>query len=671
MAVPVCDFDASRLPSFMYLLLGQALATLRLNTWVSHRLSYTADHLDSGYQPSLGTLPTTSTQCNRDISIMTPHSIGSSPQGGELSASSISRQAKRAACDRCRGQKLRCVREDQDRTSSSGKCIRCTTADATCSFSASKRAGRPPTSGATSNLERRGIGNISPGRSGSTSVMANKIRQTGFDERRQDDRFRCRLGENGDEIPLEGTLAGRERGVEMGHATIAGEHIAGSSNPSSMHESSNISNVEPLLFSAAYLATSNANLPWADEGITTFYDGGDPTDLEPFESEYSWPFPQTQTGTQDMEIQIPDPSPTREDRQAQDTGVDENNAILSHIRRSNLEMGLSPRLATGHTMESGSADSFESVRIHELHEKAQDREMEAPTNLGIFTPKSASLKDFVEMGDIPFDNSFSADEAQHRCMRELSDLGMDLYSQLIANGDTFGSPGLQNRFVGTVVNSSAKFLALLTSFYPLTRSTMKKSVFGASDGGGSPSEASEFGDFTMDERGQGHPWNRSVATSACQDDSKPVPADMTTILGLLTCYIRIIHLHNILYSRIYDHLTASLRKGASVPPVFPGLQVGGMPLDEFGNFQVKLLLQISTHVLGEVEMALGLPDGYRISKKSGQSLGILETSVSVQFIEMTMRENGRTGLGIGTDRVMSIKNNLACLKRLLNGSINI
>ena len=501
--------------------------------------------------------------------------------------------------------------------------------------------------------------------------MANKSRQTGFDERRQHDRFKCRLGENGDEIPLEGTMAGREEGVGMGRATVAGEHLARSSNPSSMCESSNISNVEPLLFSAAYLATSNANLPWADEGITAFYDGGDPSDLEPFGPEYTWPFPQTQTRTQDMENRIPDPSPTRKDRQAQDTGINENNTMLSHIRRSNLERALSPCLATGRTMDSGSADSFESFSIQELHGKAQDTEMEAPTNLGIFTPKSASLKDFVDKGELPFDNSFSVDEAQHRRMQELSDLGMNLYSQLNANGDTFGSPGLQSHFVGTVINSSATFLALLTSFYPLTQSTMKRSVFGTSDGRGSPSEASEFGDFTTDGRGQSHPWNRSVASSACQDDSKPVPADMTTIFALLTCYIRIIHLHSILYSRIYDHLTASPRKGASVPPVFPGLQVGGMPLDDFGNFQVKLLLQISTHILGEIEMTLGLPDGYRISKKSCQSLGILETSVSLQFIEMTMRENGRTGLGIETDRVKSIKDSLASLKRLLKGTINI
>ena len=49
-------------------------------------------------------------------------------------------QKIRAACDRCRKQKLRCHRKHH---SSNSKCERCTSAGTTCSFSASRRAGRP------------------------------------------------------------------------------------------------------------------------------------------------------------------------------------------------------------------------------------------------------------------------------------------------------------------------------------------------------------------------------------------------------------------------------------------------------------------------------------------------------------------------------------------------
>lgn len=81
-------------------------------------------------------------------------------------------------------------------------------------------------------------------------------------------------------------------------------------------------------------------------------------------------------------------------------------------------------------------------------------------------------------------------------------------------------------------------------------------------------------------------------------------------------------------------------------PLIPGMQIGGVLLDNFGKFQIKFLLQVSTHVLGEIKMVLGLPDGHCISKKDQQSQGILEGSVSTQFIEMTTSERGKTGVGM-------------------------
>jgi len=66
-------------------------------------------------------------------------------------------QGKRAACDRCRGQKLRCLREAPGGIST-GKCVRCNTAGAVCSFSVSKRAGRPPASATANSAERKARG---------------------------------------------------------------------------------------------------------------------------------------------------------------------------------------------------------------------------------------------------------------------------------------------------------------------------------------------------------------------------------------------------------------------------------------------------------------------------------------------------------------------------------
>ena len=123
-----------------------------------------------------------------------------------------------------------------------------------------------------------------------------------------------------------------------------------------------------------------------------------------------------------------------------------------------------------------------------------------------------------------------------------------------------------------------------------------------------------------------------------------------------------------------------------------------------------MILQISTHALGEIEIALGLPDGFRISRKTPGVTGVLETSVSVHFIETMMREiettmrkaGGERGYGtnnndndgsdnnenengnnwrrgpangasalVGNHTISSIRENLVKLRRLLRGTIDI
>ena len=345
----------------------------------------------------------------------------------------------------------------------------------------------------------------------------------------------------------------------------------------------------------------------------------------------------------------------------------------------------------------------------------------------------------------------SGNEAQHRRMQEISELTMSLYSLITtvdqrqnSHSATKTTPlplanDLQDPFVGSVLKYSMAFLRILRSFHPsaapslLTRPLTQCSALGSSDSDGSASDlASVFSDFTRtcsahkkrSRQDSSLRTHHSVASRSAFSNSnsngngshsRPVSADVTTVFQLLTCYIHIIHLHSILYARILDHLLTSLpsrsynnnrKKFASPqqqqqqqqqqqkpqeqqpPPLFPGMQVDGVSLDDFSVFQIKLMLQINTHVLGEIEMALGLPDGFRISGRTPGTTGVLETSVSVQFIEATMCEiektmlaskgsgngNGRgleLGSGVEKNRVSLMRENLVRLRQLLKGTINI
>jgi len=99
-----------------------------------------------------------------------------------------------------------------------------------------------------------------------------------------------------------------------------------------------------------------------------------------------------------------------------------------------------------------------------------------------------------------------------------------------------------------------------------------------------------------------------------------------------------------------------------IPPVFPGMQIGGVSLDQFGTFQVKLLLQICLHILEDIELALGLPDEYRFGKRKSGGRGVLEASVSAGFVQCLMREEAWKG-----KRVESVRERLGVLHRVLMG----
>ena len=438
---------------------------------------------------------------------------------------------------------------------------------------------------------------------------------------------------------------------------------------------------QPLITS--FMSETNwgpvADMPWIDEGLAAPYDQGDlpnSTSLDSFIQDYNWTIP---SGSSDVQF-----------NQTQASGFPID-PLTAQLKVSDEPMPDSPPLMFGIKPPDPQINTF-TVGSEEVSKSSSIMDLASQ-------PKDTTAKG----GELVSERSVAESDVHHRRMQELSELGMDLYSQVIANEEYHKAQLAKSsvtpceELVGNILKSSATFLKLLGSFYSPTtikRSTSKASVFDSSDGEISPSEASNLSDFsdfatstsavtTAGIRSQDHQWKRSSLNPSLSRSSldgnnddgstKPLTADMTTILQLLTCYIRIIHLHNIFYTQVHDCLTAPPDKREKpIPPIFPGMHVGGLSLDEFPNFQIKLLLQISTHMLGEIEKALGLPDGYRISKKSGQSQGILEASVSVQFVEMTMRENVRTGLmGIEKDRVKSIRDKLGSLRNLLKGTINI
>ena len=592
---------------------------------------------------------------------------------------------KRAACDRCRGQKLRCIREDQNSNSPQATCIRCFKAGATCSYDTGKRVGRSTACKSSAPQERRGNGHRITKVSGIASRSnANPSGQSGYlDSKAGTWQDQHRSG-NPSKGPEEYTADQEsERETEDTTPTYA-------QSPSSLHDSSNVLGEIDLEYSACS-TSSTATLPWPDEIMTPFsyQDAEEASGFEPFGSKYGWAL-HNNRAPPPMDIQVPNSN----GEQHIDVGVSSYEIPAQYCPKDTLIAGLPDEAMDIELLTtSAHATSFDPTKSVDAR-PCRDRDdhrgsAQFSQSSRVNVPANPSLlNDFAKPeAEIKLDKeSLSMDEIQHQLMQELSKLAMDLYAQLatsdpenhqLTSGGTVTA--FQDHFIGSVLRSSDTFLTLLSSFstpvslssssslHSASSTSYRTTMYDSSDSGTStPSLASESNDHGMNEMVQASYGKRPAGNS--DELEPPTPIDMATVLQLLTCYIRVVHLHSIMHARMLDYMSAFLQHNTQhvelIPPVFPNMQVGGVSLNRFGTFQIKLLMQISVHVLGEIESALGLPTEFRVGKSKGGKMGVLGESVSGEFVKCLMNERSWRG-----KKLESVKEQLRSLRSVLKRAI--
>lgn len=596
---------------------------------------------------------------------------------------------KRGACDRCRGQKLRCIRQDPNQNPPQATCIRCFKAGATCSYGIAKRAGRYPTINPSSPQEwrRNGAGKPRIGRTASRPNVSTSSLSSLLDSeagrhqnlRETRDGGSSRVSE---EYPANGESEKETEDTTLIHAL----------SPSSLRDSSNVLSEFSMQFPPGS-ASSTATVSWPVEIVPSFSteNAEEDSGLESFGSKYSWAFHDYQIPP--MDIQDSTISRISDNEQPRDA---ETNAYRIHTQpcqtktqtsgASDEAMDLDLLPTSAHTASFNSKNALDA-RPH----RVRDQDIEwarLPESSGISSIANPTFRqDLTETeAEITLGKKIlSVNEVQHQHMQELSILAMDLYAQLTTNDPENHIPrcditatAFQDQLVGSVLKSSNTFLTLLASF-PASSTSSSSSppsppasslnpTCDSSDSDTSPSaSAPNSEDHAMDEAVQ---LSNGKLPAGSSDDSKPPPPiDMATVLQLLTCYIRIIHLHSIMHARILEYLFAFLQQNTphvdSVPPIFPDMQVGGVSLNRFGTLQLKLLLQISMHVLGEIESTLGLPKELRVGKSKGGRTGVLGASVSGDFMKCLMSEGAWKG-----KKLEGVKEQLGNLRRVLRRAID-
>ncbi|KAK7522229.1 uncharacterized protein IWZ02DRAFT_120152 [Phyllosticta citriasiana] len=241
-------------------------------------------------------------------------------------------------------------------------------------------------------------------------------------------------------------------------------------------------------------------------------------------------------------------------------------------------------------------------------------------------------------------------DAHKRFMQELSELGISLYAE-IHEVESFGA-AVDDKFVSNVVHGAAKFLEMITAY---------QSAFS----GDSVAEDGCHSNFDFPEAVSEH----SMYMGANQTVSKPSAFELDTagIFEVLTPYIRLVHLHSLMYTKFHEWLLSWPNNSAQANTVFPSLSIGNQSLGVSGKFQVELFLRLSLQILGEIEMRLGLPTessvcgGYGTAAAHGEVLG---SSVSPEVLRMALNilENGPGGMS-----AMSVRETLLQINQSLKG----
>ena len=167
------------------------------------------------------------------------------------------------------------------------------------------------------------------------------------------------------------------------------------------------------------------------------------------------------------------------------------------------------------------------------------------------------------------------------------------------------------------------------------------------------------------------PFSAYTPSSSASDYStrRVSAAAKPATLQLISNYLNLLQLYLLLYNSVYDYTRATDSDFRQSQPIWNDLSIGDAPLYGFADIQIKLVLQVAARLLEEIEAGLGLTEGCRVSKKAaGEGVGILGMNVTAHFVEMCMSEV-KTGPEPGRGMVTRVREIMGTLMGMLEAPI--
>jgi len=230
--------------------------------------------------------------------------------------------------------------------------------------------------------------------------------------------------------------------------------------------------------------------------------------------------------------------------------------------------------------------------------------------------------------------------------------------------------------IGRVLKSSEKFLEILQYFArPPSRQPSSRPSRGPSDSAssrveqhhpafGRPSDhtssALNHASSTFSGSAMHRPLSRPEFSTAVNGPEGTLQCDVPTTLSILTCYVCLTRIFRTIFSCIHVSLrTIAPTSQNNLPPLFPGLQLGGFQLESHLNLQIQILVQVSDNMLSRIDSALGLP-----GERGCMAGGILEQTASTTLLQMMMKEEAIEKPDDAGGGVKSLREVMASVKQL-------
>ncbi|KAL9120566.1 MAG: hypothetical protein Q9187_002875 [Circinaria calcarea] len=142
------------------------------------------------------------------------------------------------------------------------------------------------------------------------------------------------------------------------------------------------------------------------------------------------------------------------------------------------------------------------------------------------------------------------------------------------------------------------------------------------------------------------------------------PLDLPTSLLVITCYINLVRLCRSVFSTIRRCLLTLDRQ--AVFATLSDLQISGISLQQDGNLQILVLIQVVICMLDRIGSSMGYPKGYSISGGQRDEEAFVNEVVTPKLMDLVMREEELNGQGTHGGGIKAFREEIRKLRTMLD-----